>query len=228
VNSIKNRDDAKARALATPKPAAPSPPGAPKRIDGRRARSLKTRSQIIAAYLALVHETKGVPTSEQVAQQAGLSTRAVFSHFSDLEALGVASFDQILARGLSTPAGDKTAADRPTRIRFHVEIRARNCETWLPLWRVVIQGGSRSPEIRHRIKMVRELVRARINLMYGPELSTLSDGDRTATVSAIESVTDFESWGRLRGHYGLSYEATCNAWIYAIERLLPPTPAQSR
>jgi hypothetical protein len=29
----------------------------------------------------------------------------------------------------------------------------------------------------------------------------------------------------MREHYGLSFDQACDAWIEAIERLLPPTPA---
>lgn len=194
------------------------------RVDGRHQRSARTRLAIIEAYLALLRKKPRIPTAEQVARQAKLSARAVFAHFADLQALGVAAFDHILSPGLSTPAGDKVNADRQSRIRFQVEVRARNSENWLPLWRVVERGNLRSPEISHRTEIVRQLVRARINLMYERELATLSKADRLATVAAIESLTDFESWGRLREHYELSHEDACAAWTKMIDRLLPPTP----
>ena len=199
-------------------------PRDPERVDGRRLRSARTRQAIIDAYLALVRAKQRVPTAEQVARQANLSESAVYAHFADLETLGVSAFDHILTQRLSTPAGEMASADRNARIRFQISVRARNCENWLPLWRVVERGFLSSPEIAQRADTVREFTRARIKLMYQPELATLSEADRVATVSAIESLIDFESWGRLREHYKLSQEAACTVWIKMVGRLLPPTP----
>jgi AcrR family transcriptional regulator len=201
--------------------AAPQPP---ERVDGRRLRSARTRQSIIEAYLALLRQRPHIPTAEQVARHAALSERAVFSHFTDLEALGIAAFDYILSQGLSTPIGGMLNADRGSRIRFQAEVRARNCENWLPLWRVVERGYLTSEEIAQRVKVVREMTRARIALMYRPELSTLTESDQIVTVSAIESLVEFESWGRLREHYRLSVKDARAAWIKMIDRLLPATP----
>ena len=44
---------------------------------------------------------------------------------------------------------------------------------------------------------------------------------------ALEALVDFESWARMREYFGLSVEEACNVWIQAIDRLLPPTPADS-
>jgi hypothetical protein len=60
--------------------------------------------------------------------------------------------------------------------------------------------------------------------MYQPELSTLTDGERTDTLIALGALTDFESWGRMREMHGLSIQEAQNVWIKAIDRILPPTP----
>ena len=64
--------------------------------------------------------------------------------------------------------------------------------------------------------------------MYEPELGTLPADQRIAIVAALEGIVDFENWGRLREHYKLSYEAACETWVHAIDRLLPPLPAHRR
>lgn len=199
-----------------------------KPIDGRRARSLRTRALIIDTYLTLLRENQRIPTADSVAARAGLSQRGIFGHFPDLKALGVAAFDQVVGEGLSTPAGDKVNDSRSERIAFQVAVRARNCERWLPMWRVVQRAYLSTPEIAQRIEAVRALTRTRIELMYEPELATLGSEQRVAVVAAIEALTDFETWGRLRGHYKLSYEAACAAWAEAIDRLLPQAPSPTR
>lgn len=199
-----------------------------KPIDGRRARSLRTRALIIDTYLTLLRENQRIPTADSVAARAGLSQRGIFGHFPDLKSLGIAAFDHVVGERVSTPAGDKVNGNRSERIAFQVDVRARNCETWLPMWRVVQRASLTTPEIAQRIEALRALIRTRIELMYEPELATLPPEQRVAVVAAIEALTDFETWGRLRGHYRLSVEGACAAWVEAIDRLLPPTPKPTR
>ena len=42
---------------------------------------------------------------------------------------------------------------------------------------------------------------------------------------ALEALTDFESWARMRELYGLSFEQASAVWARTIDRLLPATPA---
>jgi hypothetical protein len=142
-----------------------------------------------------------------------------------MKTLGLAAFDYVLSCRTPAPPGDRLQAGRHARIRFQVEIRAGNCELWSPLWRVVMRGSAHSPDIAQRAEAVRSLSRARIELMYGAELATLTDHDRRAMVGLIESIQDYESWGRLRTTYRLSFADVCAAWVTAIDRLLPATPA---
>ncbi|MDP1748185.1 MAG: hypothetical protein Q8L22_01910 [Reyranella sp.] len=169
-----------------------------------------------------------MPTGAQIAERTGCSLRLIFERFADLDQLGLAAIDHIIGLGLSTPVGDRAAGDRQSRLKFQVETRARICETWLPLWRVVVRHQDDGDAVKARIQMVREAVLARLRLMYRPELSVLSETERAHMLMALESLTDFEAWGRMRGQYGLSFEAACDVWINMIDRLLPPTPAASQ
>jgi hypothetical protein len=65
---------------------------------------------------------------------------------------------------------------------------------------------------------------ARLKLVYGQELSTLSEAERTRLLVVLDILTDFESWGRMREGHGLSIEAARDIWINAIERMLPTRP----
>ncbi len=199
----------------------------PGRIDGRRQRTLRTRQAIIEAYLSLLRESPQIPTGAQIAKRAGCSLRLIFERFADLDQLGLAAIDHVIGLGLSTPVGDRAEGDRLSRLRFQVETRARICEMWLPLWRVLARHQDQGDSVKARIQMVREAVLARLRLMYRPELSVLSETERAHLLMALEALTDFEAWGRMRGHYGLSFQAACDVWINMIDRLLPPTPANS-
>jgi AcrR family transcriptional regulator len=193
------------------------------RPDGRRERTFRTRKLLIEAYINVAGEKKRIPKTGEVALRAGVSQRSVFERFGSLDALSLAAFDHILEPSMST--GDLGQADRQTRIRFQVGVRARSCETWLPVWRLVASAHGTSQALEERVEEVRALTRGRLELMYRPELDTLSEPARIAVLIALEALTDWACWGRMREHYGHSFDQACNAWIEAIERLLPPTPA---
>jgi AcrR family transcriptional regulator len=194
------------------------------RIDGRRQRSERTRQTIVEAYLALLRESPRIPTAGQIAERAGYSIRSIFERFPDLHALRVAATDHAFAIGNTLATPRDVDGDRPTRLRSQVETRAHTCERWLPLWRALNANQGESIELKMRIRLGREMIMKRLELMYQPELSSLSEVDRKRTLITLEALTDFESWGRMRELYGLSFEQACALWIRVIDRLLPPTP----
>jgi AcrR family transcriptional regulator len=196
-------------------------------IDGRRLRSERTKQHIIEAYIALLSESTRVPTASQIAERAGYSVRSIFERFPDLLALSLAAADQAFAQANAQAVIRNTAADRPMRIRTQVETRGQTCERWLPLWRALIVNQHYSAELQQRIKLVRDAVMHRLEVMYSPELSMLQPVERRRTLVALEALTDFESWARMRSEYGLSVTEACALWIRAIDGLLPPTPAVS-
>lgn len=193
--------------------------------DGRRLRSERTRQAIIEAYLALLRDDPRVPTSTQIAERAGYSVRSVFERFPDLLSLRIAATDYAFALGNSQAIVRDTHASREVRIRSQVETRARTCETWLPLWRALNANQGESAELKLRIRRARDMITKRLELMYQPELQTLGERQRRQTLIALEALTDFESWGRMREVFAMSFEQGCQAWIRAIDRLLPATPA---
>ena len=194
-------------------------------VDGRRLRSERTRQLIIEAYLSLLRDSTHVPTSAQIAERAGYSVRSVFERFPDLMSLRIAATDHAFALGTANAQLRDLGGDRAARIRSQVETRARTCETWLPMWRALNINQGDSDELRSRVRLARELIYRRLELMYQPELSTLSEPMRRYTLIALEALTDFESWGRMRENYGLTIEEAREVWIRTIDRLLPATPA---
>src|SRR3954466_8007744 len=62
-------------------------PDAGSNVDGRSARSDRTRRALMEAMLALLDEGDLKPTSAAIASRAGVSERTLFQHFPDREAL---------------------------------------------------------------------------------------------------------------------------------------------
>jgi AcrR family transcriptional regulator len=193
-------------------------------VDGRRLRSERTRQLIIEAYLALLRDNAQVPTSAQIAERAGYSVRSVFERFPDLLSLRIAATDYAFAQGTANAQLRDLDGDRATRIRSQVETRSRTCETWLPMWRALNANQGDSEELKSRVRLARELIFRRLELMYQPELSTLAEPMRRYTLIALEALTDFESWARMRESYSLSIDEAREVWMRMIDRLLPETP----
>jgi AcrR family transcriptional regulator len=199
-------------------------PGKPAPVDGRRLRSERTRRLIVEAYMALVRENAQMPTAAQIAERAGYSVRSIFERFPDLTALRVAVTDYAIAEARAYSALRDLDADRMTRIKSQVHQRGQNCERWLPLWRVLTSDASLSPDLEQRITMIRQLIVMRMEMMFKPELATEPESDRRKIVLALEALTAFESWARMRELYGLSVEQASVIWVRSIDRLLPATP----
>jgi AcrR family transcriptional regulator len=200
----------------------------PGRIDGRRLRSERTKQLIIEAFLSLLRDNPVMPTAVQIAERAGYSVRSIFERFPDLIALRIAATDYALAQAAALAPARHVNADRQTRIRSQVETRAGTCERGVALWRVLLNSEDASGGLASRIGRARETTIARLELMNGPELSRLSETERKEMLIALEALTDHESWARMREMFELSFEEACNVWIMAIDRLLPPTPANSQ
>jgi len=201
-----------------------SPVKAP-RIDGRRLRSERTKQLIIEAFIALLRDEQKMPTAVQIAERAGYSVRSVFERFPDLNALRVAATDYALAQAAALAPARHLDGDRRTRVDSQTETRAHTCERGVALWRVLMNFEKESDELKQRVRRARDTTVIRLELMYKPELSTLPAEQRRHVLIALEALTDHESWARMREQHGLPFDEARAVWVYAIDRLLPPTPA---
>src|SRR5258708_37000395 len=68
-------------------------------LDGRLARSARTRHAVVDALLDLLGEGDLRPTAARIAERAGVSLRIVFHHFDDLEAIYSELADRQAGRG---------------------------------------------------------------------------------------------------------------------------------
>ena len=193
-------------------------------FDGRRLRSERTKQLIMEAYIELLREKPEIPTAAQIADRAGISTRSIFERFADLQGLSLATVDHAFAMGEAQAIARNVDGDRPMRIQSYVETRAQTCERWLPVWRVVVANQGKLEELRSRVRFIRQAIVKRIELMCRPELETLSAEERRDLLIALESLIDFESWGRMRELHELSFDEASSVWMRTIDRMLPPTP----
>ncbi|MFO1080543.1 MAG: TetR/AcrR family transcriptional regulator [Reyranellaceae bacterium] len=171
------------------------------------------------AYIDLAREQEQMPTAAEVAARAGTSLRSIFQRFPSMADVGLAAFDHVLEQPILPPPAEVLRGDRATRIAFHVGFRGSICETWIPVWRVVTQA--RCDEMAKRVEILRGRTRERVSLLFARELEPLGSPQRTAILIAMEAVTDFDSWGRMRKDYGLSFDEAKDVWRETIDRILP-------
>lgn len=166
--------------------------------DGRLLRSERSREAIVEAMLALVGEGLPSPTAEQVAERADVGIRSVFRHFRDMDGLFAAMDAGLEARLLPLLATEVPKGGLESRARALVHQRARLFERLAPYKRAATLKRWRSPFLRERH---REMVR-RLRLELERWLPELEEAP-PELASALELVTSFEAWDRLRSEQRL-------------------------
>jgi AcrR family transcriptional regulator len=160
--------------------------------DGRVRRGARSREAIVNALYGLLAEGSIQPTAEQVADRAGVQVRTVFRHFSDMESLHVELTNRL--RDELQPIIDSTPLEGGARERMQELVRRRSMvfERLAPFkrsantvrWRYDYLQGDHETFIRR--------LRNQLHAVF-PELNSNS-----AAAAAIELVTSFEAWERLR------------------------------
>lgn len=189
-------------------------------LDGRAARSLRTRQALANAMLALLYEGNLRPTAEQIAERAGISVRNVFQHFNDLESLllAVAELQRKRVAGLLEPIAPAGALK--DRIATLVAQRTRFLETVAPVRRAALLVEPFSPEVGRRLRHLRALLRRQILIVFGPELRRCPRARRRELAAALAAAGSFALWETLRRHQGLSKIRASAAMKLMFERLL--------
>ena len=150
----------------------PRPPS----IDGRRLRSERTRQLIIEAYLALLRDSPQVPTSAQIAERAGYSGALGVRALPRPDVAAHRRHRPCLCRRATASAQLRDLdGDRRTRIRSQVATRGPHLrDVAAAVARAQRQPG-RFGRAQSRVRLARELILRRFELMYQPELSTLAE-----------------------------------------------------
>lgn len=194
-------------------------PVGPGKVDGRIARSIRTRTAIIDAMLALIEEGELQPTAARVAERAGISERLIYHHFDDLEALLAAVAERQSERVIKRVRPIDAARPLPDRIHELVEQRAALFEWITPFRRAAMLHEPFSPALRERRDQVLAHNRRQLTEVFRPELRALPVGARRELLAALDATTSWAWWDAVRGA-GLSAAAARRAMHRTIAALL--------
>lgn len=166
--------------------------------DGRAARRTANREKIVAAFLELVREGLPSPGAQAVAERAGVSPRTVFRCFQDLETLYreivVALREEFLPRAridLDTP-------DRTERLSRLTANRASMFADMEPFRNAAETHRHLSDALSRDHAFLVAMERERLATAIDPDGALAPD-----TVEALNAVTSFDFWRRLRLEQGL-------------------------
>jgi AcrR family transcriptional regulator len=186
-------------------------------IDGRRLRREQNREAVIDALLELFDEGVAGPSTNEVAERAGLSARSLFRYFDDVDDLYRAAIEHQLTA--ARPLLDLTvdpSAPTVTKIRRVVEARVKLYETIGPSARAARVSAGRSTLVAKHVHQSRAFLRQQIRDLFAPELAAGGE-DRFA---AIDALCAFETYDLLRIDQKRSRAQTISDLTAALTALL--------
>jgi len=145
--------------------------------DGRVARGLRTREAVIDALFELHAEGNLTPTIEQIAERVGRTTRAIYQHFQDKEALAVAMADRQFAAHGELYRASPIEGDLLQRIDGIVSQRSTLFEAVAPARRAALVRLHASPVLQKQQKGLAARFRDQLATTFEPELSVLDADD---------------------------------------------------
>lgn len=199
---------------------------APDRVDGRTARSERTRRAIVDALLALHRERVLSPTGERVARRAGVSTRALWTHFNGMEALWAAAGQRLieLQRAEHTPVS--TQLPLPRRVEAFCRQRARMLEILAPSARSAQLREPFFPQLQRNKDIEYRRAMKEIDILFAHELDAAGPG-RDELRHALLAATTMPSWFVLRDQLKLDTDAACGVMLRTVTALLAAALANS-
>ena len=183
--------------------------------DGRRQRSERSRTQIVEALFALIREGDMNPSAARVAERAAVGQRTVFRLFEDMDSLFGEMAEQIQAEIMPIVLAPYTATDWKDRLGEMVRRRADVYERIFP---VRVSANLRRFQSRFLMDEYRR------NLILEREsLKAVLPADRASDkqlVAALDVVTGFQAWRRLRQDQGLSAQEAQAVMQYMVDGLI--------
>ena len=172
--------------------------------DGRVARGRRTREAVIDALFELYAEGNLTPTIEQIAERVGRTTRAIYQHFQDKEALAVAMAEHQFAAHGELYRASPIEGDLSQRIDGIVTHRSTLFEAVAPARRSALVRLHASPELQKQQKGLAARFRDQLATTFGRELSVLDADAAEDLLDLLDLHASWDTWERLRTWQGLS------------------------
>jgi AcrR family transcriptional regulator len=174
-------------------------------LDGRVQRGARNREAIVDALLACYEAGQLRPSVTEVAARAGVSVRSVHNHFEDVESLR-AEVAQRQWERYSPLIGEVRTVDEliAARVMFF--------EAVTPVRRAALLSVHDSPTIAKNLARLDRVLRQQLEAMFMEV-----DND---TLDALELLTSWDTWNRLRAAQGCSVSRARRVIERAVHALI--------
>lgn len=191
------------------------------RVDGRRARRERNREAVVDAVLELLREGHLRPSTDQIAERAGLSPRSLFRYFDDVDDLfGVAIQKQ--ARFFREHLHAEIDPTRPLRERIvsFVEHRLDLYDAISGVGVVARANEPFRPQVRAELTQFRALMRDQLRTLVADDPAELAADIAEQRLAAAEMLASFESYRMLLDDRGLDRTGAAGVMVEGLATLL--------
>lgn len=175
-------------------------------VDGRTARAVRTRRAVVDALLELLTEGDLRPSGERIAERAGVSRRALWANYVDLESLYAAAGQRQLERqaGLARRIDPRLPLAR--RVGTLCRQRAQILEFLAPIARGAQLREPFSAQLRDNRARQYRIARDELAQLFAAELAAA--GPRAdELLAALTAASTWPAWSVLRDDLALGVPA---------------------
>lgn len=196
--------------------------------DGRHARRERTRVAVIDAVFSLVRDGKVPPTSEAVAERAGVSVSTMFRNFDGLHDIQQQAFDRFQERyaHLLTALPDPSA-DLDERITHFVETRLELYAEAGALMLLARQRAVDYQPMAEAVGRMRSRLADQTRSWFEPECAKQTPAGAADAIALVDAMTSPESFDVMSGFHARSSEQIADAWRSGIDALFASDTSSS-
>jgi len=167
----------------------------PAETDGRRLRRALNREAVVDALLDLYAEGNLRPSTDEIAERAGISPRSLFRYFEDADDLAGEAVARQQARVLPVLPVEATPDDPfPDRVAALVGQRLRLFATLGKAAHVSRLRAPFQPRLAEGLAQGRRFLRGQVQTLFARELAGLDDHRADAALAAADALTSYETY----------------------------------
>jgi AcrR family transcriptional regulator len=190
-------------------------------VDGRRLRRDRNREAVVQALLELYRAGNLTPSTDEIAERAGISSRSLFRYFDDVDALvrtAVARQQEHLAPLFEVSA--RPEQPLVARVDRFVADRTRLLDAMGPVGQLARSIAPRQPQVAAELGRIRAVLRSQVVDVFAPELALAPAGEHDAVLAALDVACSWEARHLLRQDQRLGKSAAARVMALSIHRLL--------
>jgi AcrR family transcriptional regulator len=193
----------------------------PAQTDGRRLRRALNREAVVDALLDLYAEGNLRPSTDEIAERAGISPRSLFRYFEDADDLAGEAVARQQARVLPVLPVDAAPGDPfGARVAALVEQRLRLFATLGKAAQVSRLRAPFQPRLSESLAQGRRFLRGQVQTLFAAELGALDDDRAEAALASVDALTSYETYQLLTEDRGFATDEIRSVLNVSLTALL--------